>query len=301
MGHKEEEDDEETMDDDISLRNAPTVEYLVRNAILRNKAVQMIIEDIIESVYAPIGSRKYGGEVESAIFSALESAFQELRPKTSKERLGFASGVADALLEEMRRTAEILEDINELKNHVKLDITPKRLEQLKEVAGQFMEDVMPIASLLALGQLDLETMFKDDPNVKEFVGQVTDTAERTAYEFLPQSVLLVDDVILSAVKAVNSMENAAFLYEEDFLGDFDPILEEYLDWKARNEKKIAEKYKLESVDDEEEQQTQEKCLVDDVYVRRPTNPKELEAIKEKRLSAQPSPPNPNPTSQEASK
>ncbi len=50
----------------------------------------------------------------------------------------------------MQRTAEILRDIQKLKAHLKTETSPAELSAIREVTETFMEEVAPIAALMAL-------------------------------------------------------------------------------------------------------------------------------------------------------
>jgi len=56
------EDDEDDMSSEgASLKNAPTVEYLVRSQIVRNRAVKELIEDMFECIFDPKCGAEHGG------------------------------------------------------------------------------------------------------------------------------------------------------------------------------------------------------------------------------------------------
>ena len=59
-------------------------------------------------------------------------------------------GVAEALLLELQRTAEILKDINKLKAQLRTDVTPDEIEAIRSVTEAFVEEIAPLAALMAL-------------------------------------------------------------------------------------------------------------------------------------------------------
>lgn len=187
------DDDDDNLDDnldDISLLNAPSVEYVVRNMAVRDATVAYIIELLLENVFLPNHLRQYG-RLSETWKCGLVNTMERMCPD---ERLCFACDVAKGLMEELEHTAEVLSDINLLQKYISETITPDHLAWLQSCAAEFMENVVPIASLLALGELDLESIFKQDPEINEFVdGVVYDANEKLVgmgYESLPG----VDDV-----------------------------------------------------------------------------------------------------------
>ncbi|OXA59384.1 Sterile alpha motif domain-containing protein 15 [Folsomia candida] len=173
----DEEEVEESEGEDISLLNAPTVEFVVRNLEARDKTVSYIIELMIENVFMPNSERTYGKVAES-FKAGLEKSFDEMGNMSPQERLEFATTVARSLMDELQHTADILCDLELLQNYIQEEISPERLEWLQSCAAEFMENVLPIASLMALGELDLETIFEQEPEFSNFVDGVIVEAEK---------------------------------------------------------------------------------------------------------------------------
>lgn len=196
----EDQDSEgEDEDEDHSLKNAPTVEYLTRNAIIRNKTVNQIINDILENVFLPAKERKYGKEVWGSLKRGIGEGYDDLHLYYAKDKLEFASGVAHSLIDELYKTVGIMNDISQLEKHIQDDISKEDMDMFTEASKALMEEAVPIASLLALGELDLETIFRDEPTFRQFVNEVVEEAERKTNELVPDALSFVTEICTTAL------------------------------------------------------------------------------------------------------
>ena len=86
--------------DDVSLYNAPTVEYLVRHQIVRNRTIEKLLEEMIDCIFDPKCHRRIG--IHSAMKRVLDAAYLELGFEDpalyTKDRVDFAKGTKNALL-----------------------------------------------------------------------------------------------------------------------------------------------------------------------------------------------------------
>lgn len=213
--HVEDEDEgEDRESDDQSLRNAPTVEFLVRNALIRNQKVEDIMRDILESVFLPPRERKYGKEMWGSLKRGIGEGYDDLHLHYPKDKLEFASGVAHALLEELFRTVEVMNDISQLEQHVKKDMTHEELELFRKCAQILVDDAAPIVGLLALGELDLESIFKQEPEFQKYVDGIVHETEEKTNKFVPEAMSLIDEVIEEAFQRLPNMDLSGLTAEQ---------------------------------------------------------------------------------------
>jgi len=133
---------------------------------------------------------------------------------TREERLAFTAEVIEALMAELLRTAEVLRDIEELKKHIKEEVTPERVEELRECADIVLETVMPIAGLVALGDLTLESIFRSDPELEQLVEDVVAEAEEATNSLVPEALAFVDSLLKLAMEQLDEMD-IPYLTESD--------------------------------------------------------------------------------------
>ena len=188
-----------------SLSNVPTVECVARSALIHNKVVQRIIEDILDCL---VGDPKCGyvGEIISRV---MEEGFRELKltdsKRDSKSRLDFAAEVAQGLIEEMQRAAAVLQDIEETKKNIRENISPEQLSDMRMAASMFMEEVYPLAALMSLGEFTLESIFRQQPEFIQFVESITNDAETKIDQVRPDAEQTIDEVLAEAERQVLEM------------------------------------------------------------------------------------------------
>jgi len=130
--------------------------------------MENIINEVFEMVFAPGkgcgGAEASTADVDQLIERILNGALLDLGfgdPRQyTRERIQFAAQMALALLAEVRNTADVMEDIDRLKAHLRVNVSKQEMEDMRTAAGAFMEDLAPIAALLALNQLSLEGIFR---------------------------------------------------------------------------------------------------------------------------------------------
>lgn len=192
-------------DEEHSLRNAPTVEFLVRNALIRNKKIDEIMQDILDNVFLPTRERKYGKEVWGSLKRGIGEGYDDLNLYYPNDKLEFASSVAHHLIDELYKTVEVLNDISQLEKHIKVDVTTDEMKMFQDAATVLMEQAAPIASLLALGELDLENIFSKEPCFENYVDDLIREAEKTTNALVPEASEFVDDVIAEAWRKIPDM------------------------------------------------------------------------------------------------
>ncbi|ODM91758.1 Sterile alpha motif domain-containing protein 15 [Orchesella cincta] len=203
---EDEEGEEGEAAEELSLRNAPTVEFLVRNALVRNKTVEQIMEDLLQDVFRPPLERKWGRDLWGKMKRGIGEGFDDLHLIYSKEKLEFVTGVANALIDELYKTVAVLNDINQLQLHIKENITKDELNMFTTSAQILMEEVAPIAGLLALGELDLETIFKQEPQFEDYVDGIIRDAEGRTNELVPDARSFIDEVIEEAMRRIPTLD-----------------------------------------------------------------------------------------------
>lgn len=192
----------------MSLENAPSVEFLVRRKIVRDRAIQKIIDEVLSRVFDPAIQRKYGYyDMHEILKRILEEAYLDLgfgNPEIyTFERVTFAASVAEGLMKDMLRSVEVLNDIKRFEEHLKKesqkeDYKPEEIEMIRDVANEFVEHVAPIAAMLALGQFSLESIFSDEPEFQEYVQSVIDEAENKTNELVPTAEEFINEIVTEA-------------------------------------------------------------------------------------------------------
>jgi len=133
-----------------TLEHAPSVEYTVRHMVVRNKVIKEIIDELLDQVAMPPSERKYGPDAIASrhrMRDILENGFDQLG-LTDEElwaRMDFAKAVADGLIDEVRKTQNILQDIQAFKKTLNdQTISTKELEYMRDVATDFFDAVATV-------------------------------------------------------------------------------------------------------------------------------------------------------------
>ena len=183
----------------ISLFDAPSVEFIARTTLVRNKVIQGIIDEMLHNVMLPPGERKYGAVIYRTISEIIELAFADLGMEPgSKERMEFLEEIGKNLLEELQKTHEVLKDIQVTRKFIKKDISEDVYSDMKAAAEMLNEEVFPIAAMLGVGELDLESLFRSEPFYQDFVMEIAKEAEHMTNVLTPDASKLVDQVIMEA-------------------------------------------------------------------------------------------------------
>jgi hypothetical protein len=69
-----------------------------------------------------------------------------------------------------------------------------------------VEEVMPIAGLVALGDLDLEVIFREDPEFNEFVDEVILEAEEATNAYVPDAIAFVESILRLAIQELDHLD-----------------------------------------------------------------------------------------------
>jgi hypothetical protein len=197
-----ESDGEESSDgSELSIGQAPSVEFHVRHIIVRNKVVREVIEELIDCVLTSPEKRKYGVDHTESLKRLkfiLENGFDELglSDEDLKERIEFAKHVADEMLVEVRRTQAILQDIQEFKKSLRDNsVSDAQLYLLRDVATDFFDAIATIGALMAFGEFELENIFRQEPEFEQFVDGIVEEAEFV----LNQRVSTAEDFVRSVL------------------------------------------------------------------------------------------------------
>lgn len=195
---KYDEDDDDEDDDQVSLRNAPTVEFLVRNAYIRNITINQIMDDILKNVFLPKRERQYGKDVWGELKRGIGEGYDDLHLYFSQDKLEFATGIAHQVLDELNKTVTILNDVSLLQKYIGDRITADEIKIFQDAGSELLDAAAPIAALLALGELDLENIFRQEPEFNQFVDGIVRKAERKTNKLVPNASEFVNEVILEA-------------------------------------------------------------------------------------------------------
>jgi hypothetical protein len=208
-------EDNESLESELSsdsdmLRSAPTVEYFARNVLAHNKVVQEIIDEILGCIFNCADTNqehcKEIGKTISRIIQASHKSLGLLDPAAANQRLAFTTGVARGLISEMHRTAQVLTDIGETRKQLKKNVTSAAFNDMRAAVSMFMEEVLPLATLMSLGEFSLENIFRQEPEFQKIVQEITTEAEGKIQEVLPEAEEIVNQVVQDAERHANTAD-----------------------------------------------------------------------------------------------
>lgn len=159
-----------------SLQVAPTVEFNIRHILIRDKVVSRILDELIHTAI------KFSEKTQEkpSLYSILEDGFEELGLCSDEvlQRCEFGRMVAEEVLAEAKRTRDVISDIGKFRHFLKDEnISEETVEKMREAASEFFDVAANVGSLLALGELDLENIFRQEPEFNNFVDGIIDEAE----------------------------------------------------------------------------------------------------------------------------
>jgi len=172
-----EANDGESTSDHNSLLLAPTVEFNVRHILTRDRVISSLINELLR-----MGLNAKDKEAADAnkIKCIFEQGLEDLGlgPEELCKRYEFAKLIAEEMLHEAKRTEAVLQDLEQFKRFLKdQNISEETIERMRIFASDFFSSAANIGVLLALGELDLETIFKQTPEFNAFVDGIIDDAE----------------------------------------------------------------------------------------------------------------------------
>lgn len=221
-------------DSNLSLHLAPSVEYTVRHQIVRNRVVQDILDTLLLAVFDTSQRKEvYRASLVETIRELIIWGQEQLFSRDEIiKRLQFARCIADEILRETRNSCKVLQDIKEFQQHMIKAFKGKKwnkkdLEEVKELAEVFVEEVASIATMLAYGELELENIFRQDPEINKFVDEIIQTAEERTNEQVSVAEELLGDVVKEARLRLLMMEFPGLSMEE--IDDIKVFAEELLD------------------------------------------------------------------------
>ncbi|CAG7832850.1 unnamed protein product [Allacma fusca] len=201
--------DSESSSDTNSLDEVPTVELITRHALMRNRIIQSIIDSLVDLVFSPDHRDQCDGLAMDTMRNFLELGWRELGYDErihGKERIQFAVDVSKGLITEMMRTAQVLQDIQTTRKHIQAEISPETYNDMKEASEILLEAVLPIAALLASGELELESIFQQEPQFQYYVDSIVKEAEEFTNTVIPKTENLIDEILKEAkLKIVSTL------------------------------------------------------------------------------------------------
>lgn len=95
------------------------------------------------------------------------------------EKAEFIAAVANQLVDDILKTREILGNMDKFSSYMESEdeLDSDFLEGVRKAGTELLGEIIPIVTLLSMGQLSLEVILRDAPQIQSFVQDLVAEAE----------------------------------------------------------------------------------------------------------------------------